>query len=92
MSYNFGCRDKNLTIDDFQSNLLSFENLVEAQIHVQPSNFAFAARSVGLQHQKKSKPKEASQKYHQRASSSHPHAHSHPADHQPQLNGKKSVC
>jgi hypothetical protein len=43
-SYNFACRDKELSLDDFQSELLSFETLVEAPILMQNQNFAFAAK------------------------------------------------
>ena len=34
-SYNFACRDKELSLDDFQSEILSFESLVEAPILMQ---------------------------------------------------------
>jgi len=43
-SYNFACRDKELSLDDFQSELLSFETLVETPILMQNQNFAFAAK------------------------------------------------
>ena len=43
-SYNFACRDKELSLDDFQSELFSFETLVEAPILLQNQNFAFAAK------------------------------------------------
>ncbi|KAB5534648.1 hypothetical protein DKX38_017734 [Salix brachista] len=43
-SYNFACRDKELSLDDFQSELLSFEALVDAPPTMQTQNFAFAAK------------------------------------------------
>ncbi|KAB5555971.1 hypothetical protein DKX38_006880 [Salix brachista] len=43
-SYNFACREKELSLDEFQSELLSFETLVEAPILMQNQNFAFAAK------------------------------------------------
>ena len=43
-SYNFACRDKELSLDDFQYELLSFETLVEAPILMQNQNFTFAAK------------------------------------------------
>ncbi|KAF9681349.1 hypothetical protein SADUNF_Sadunf06G0216700 [Salix dunnii] len=43
-SYNFACRDKELSLDDFQSELLSFETLVDAPLLMQNQNFAFAAK------------------------------------------------
>ena len=45
MSYNFACRDKDLSLDDFQSELLSFETLLEASNPIQTHNFAFAAKT-----------------------------------------------
>ncbi|KAF9684249.1 hypothetical protein SADUNF_Sadunf04G0098300 [Salix dunnii] len=41
-SYNFACREKELSLDEFQYELLSFETLVEASM--QNQNFAFAAK------------------------------------------------
>ncbi|KAF9677648.1 hypothetical protein SADUNF_Sadunf08G0129400 [Salix dunnii] len=43
-SYNFACREKELSLDEFQSELLSFETLVETPILMQNQNFAFAAK------------------------------------------------
>jgi len=44
-SYNFACRDKDLSLDDFQYELLSFETLLEASNTIQNHNFAFAAKT-----------------------------------------------
>jgi hypothetical protein len=44
-SYNFACRDKDLSLDDFQSELLSFETLLEASTTIQTRSFAFAAKT-----------------------------------------------
>lgn len=44
-SYNFACRDKDLSLNDFQSEFLSFETLLEASTTIQTHNFAFAAKT-----------------------------------------------
>jgi len=43
--YNFACRDKDLSLDDFQYELLNFETLLEASNTIQNHNFAFAAKT-----------------------------------------------
>ncbi|KAJ0111910.1 hypothetical protein Patl1_01724 [Pistacia atlantica] len=47
-TFNFACRDKTLSFDDFQAELLSFETLIEAQHNLAPDqHYAFAANQKG---------------------------------------------
>ena len=45
LSYNFACRDKDLSSDDFQYELMSFETLLKASTTTQNHNFAFSAKT-----------------------------------------------
>ncbi|KAJ0035239.1 hypothetical protein Pint_26024 [Pistacia integerrima] len=47
-TFNFACRDKTLSFDDFQAEILSFETLIEAQHNSAPDqHYAFAANQKG---------------------------------------------
>lgn len=45
-SYNFDCRDKDLSLDDFHFELLSFETLIRAFTPMQNQNFVFSTKDI----------------------------------------------